>query len=195
MSDNLKRSLQSVDADLYCNDFGFFRVPIAKNIVYQDLENTYAIKELMDWSMRRDDDLARPLFVVPTNKQEGFTHTDWFDALVHTTNIKGESDVIGRNNTLFTLALIGYTEGWEEERTANFLDEFNSRLDQPMCAADLRSTCRSAYSGRDSGPSKAYVEALLALYAVDGETYTVSFGNRTWYKFKKEREERKWSHY
>ncbi|MER1987412.1 MAG: primase C-terminal domain-containing protein [Solibacillus sp.] len=196
ISDNLKRSLKSVEADLYCNDFGFFRVPTKNNVVYVDLENTYTMHELIQWSMRRDDDQERPLFVVPTKKENlDLTRTDWFIALAHTTNIKGETGVIGRNNTLFTLALIGFAEGWDVERTENFLDEFNSRLDNPIGAADLKMTLHSAYSGKYSGPSKEYVETLLALHVKNGQEFTVSFGNRAWYKFKKEREDRTRSHY
>ncbi len=196
ISDNIKRSLKSVEADIYCNDFGFFRVPTKDNVVYVDLNNTYTMHELIQWSMRRDDDIERPLFVVPTKKENpDLTRTDWFDALVHTTNIKGETGVIGRNNTLFTLALIGFAEGWEFERTENFLDEFNSRLHNPMGAADIKATLDSAYSGKYTGPSKEYVETLLALHVKNGKEFTVSFGNRAWYKFKKNREDRTRSHY
>ena len=196
ISDNLKRSLQSVEADLFCNDFGFFRLPTADNLVYHDLTNTYNMATLIDWSMRKDDDIARPLFVVPTKKTSmSVTHADWFDALVHTVNIKGEKGVLGRNNTLFTLALIGYAEGWDMARTENFLDEFNSRLTCPLPGQDLTPILRSAYSGKYNGPSKEYVEAILALYVQDGDQYNVSFGNKAWYKFKKEREDRKRSHY
>lgn len=196
ISDNIKRSLKGIDADIYCNDFGFFRVPTKENVVYIDLENTYTMHELIQWSMRRDDDIARPLFVVPTKKQQqDLTRTHWFAALVHTTNIKGESGVIGRNNTLFTLALICFADGWDMDRTENFLDEFNSRLNNPIAVAELKSTLHSAYSGKYSGPSKEYVETLLALHVPNGNDFTVSFGNRAWYKFKKDRDDRKRSHY
>ena len=195
ISDNIKRSLKGVDADIYCNDFGFFRVPTKENVVYIDLENTYTMHELIQWSMRRDDDIARPLFVVATKKQhQDLTRTDWFAALVHTTNIKGESGVIGRNNTLFTLALICFADGWDMERTENFLDEFNSRLNNPMAVAELTSTLHSAYSGKYFGPSKEYVETLLALHVPNGNDFTVSFGNRAWYKHKKARKDRERSH-
>lgn len=196
ISDNLKRSLKSIEADLYCNDFGFFRVPTKENLVYVDLDNTYTMQELIHWSMRQDDDLERPLFVMPTKKQYvDLTRTDWFDALVHTTNIKGEKGVIGRNNTLFTIALIGFSEGWNMERTANFLDEFNSRLDYPIGKADLKAILNSAYSGKYNGPSKEYVEDLLKLHVPNGAQFNVTFGQSAWYKFKKDRENRQRSHY
>lgn len=196
ISDNLKRSLQSVEADLFCNDFGFFRLPTEKNVVYKDFANQYSMAALINWSMRQDDDTKRPLFVVPTKKnKQSVVHTEWFDALVHTVNIKGNKGMLGRNNTLFTLALICYAEGWDLERTENFLDEFNTRLQEPLNGQDLYAVLQSAYSGKYSGPSKEYVEAILALHVKNGEQYTVSFGSRAWYKFKKEREDRTRSHY
>lgn len=196
ISDNLKRSLQSVEADLFCNDFGFFRLPKKSNIVYHDLTNTYTMATLINWSMRKDDDLSRPLFVVPTKKTKmSVMHTEWFEALVHTVNIKGDKGVLGRNNTLFTLALICYAEGWDMERIENFLDEFNSRLQQPLNGQDLYAILQSAYSGKYNGPSKEYVEAILELHVLNGDRFNVSFGNTAWYKFEKKREERKRSHY
>ena len=196
ISDNLKRSLKSIEADQYCNDFGFFRVPTRDNLVYVNLDNTYTMHELIQWSMRQDDDIDRPLFVMPTPKKDvNITRMDWFDALVHTTNIKGEKGVIGRNNTLFTLALIGFSEGWDIQRTANFLDEFNTRLQQPLKVQDLNAIVNSAYSGKYNGPSKEYVEALLELHVLNGDQFNVTFGKTAWYKFKKDREDRKRSHY
>jgi len=196
ISDNLKRSLKSVEADPYCNDFGFFRMPKENNIVYKDFSNIYTMSTLICWSMRQDDDIQRPLFVVPTNKKnESVMHTEWFDALVHTVNINGEKGKLGRNNTLFTLALICYAEGWEMERAENFLDEFNIRLRTPLNGQDLRAILNSAYSGKYSGPSKEYVEELLVLHVKNGHQFKVSFGSNAWYKFKKNREDRVRSHY
>ncbi len=196
ISNNLKRSLQGVEADVFCNDFGFFRLPNEKNVVYKDLNNLYTVSALIDWSMRQDDDIQRPLFVLPTKKhKQSVINAEWFDALVHTVNIKGDKGVLGRNNTLFTLALICYAEGWDLERTENFLDQFNTRLQEPLDAQSLYVIIESAYSGKYNGPSKEYVEALLALHVKNGQSYTVSFGSRVWYKFKKNREDRTRSHY
>ena len=43
ISDNLKRSLKTVDADPFCNDFGFFRIPKTDNIAWMQLDQTYNI--------------------------------------------------------------------------------------------------------------------------------------------------------
>ena len=196
ISDNLKRSLQSVEADLFCNDFGFFRVPKPSNIVYSQYDTTYSVAEFINWSMRRDDDVQRPLFVVPSKgaQQVSIMHTEWFQALIHAVDIKGKKGQIGRNNTLFTLALACLQEGWAQDRTMDFLDEFNSRLTYPLSGSSLRAVLASAYSGKYYGPAKDYVEELLATY-VPHRTFDVKLGEKGWYKFKKAREDRERSHY
>ena len=195
ISDNLKRSLKSVEADPFCNDFGFFRVPKPSNIVFSQLDKTYSIAEFINWSMRRDDDIERPLFVVPTPgaKKVSVMQTEWFQSLIHAVDIKGKKGQIGRNNTLFTLALVCLQEGWAKDRTMDFLDEFNYRLNYPLSGASLKSVVESAYSGKYHGPAKEYVEELLATY-VPNRTFEVQLGGKGWYKFKKAREDRERSH-
>ena len=196
ISDNLKRSLKSVEADPFCNDFGFFRLPKPSNIVFCQLDITYSMDDFINWSMRQDDDMERPLFVVPTSgaKKVSIMHTEWFNALIHAVDIKGKKGQIGRNNTLFTLALACLQEGWSKDRTMDFLDEFNYRLNSPLTGSSLKSVLESAYSGKYHGPAKEYVEELLAIY-VPHRTFDVQLGAKCWYKFKKERSERERSHY
>ena len=196
IADNLKRSLKSVGADIYCNDFGFFRMPNSENIVWFDETAVYAPDYLIDWSIRRNDDNDRPLFVVPTPsaKKASIMDTEWFQALIHAVDIKGKKGHIGRNNTLFTLALACLQEGWSKDRTMDFLDEFNYRLNCPLSGSSLKKILESAYSGKYHGPAKEYVEELLAIY-VPHRTFDVQLGGKGWYKFKKAREDRKRSHY
>ena len=98
---------------------------------------------LIDWSKRRDDDIDRPLFVVPTPgaKKVSVMDTDWFNALIHAVDIKGKKGQIGRNNTLFTLALVCLQEGWSKDRTMDFLDEFNYRLNLVSSGSSLKKIC------------------------------------------------------
>lgn len=196
ISDNLKRSLKSVEADPFCNDFGFFRVPKASNLIFSQLDNTYSMAELINWSMRQDDDIERPLFVVPSKGASSISimRTEWFDALVHAVDIKGKKGQIGRNNTLFTLALICLQEGWSKEKAMNFLDGFNYRLKHPLSGSSLMAVLESAYSGKYNGPAKEYVEELLATY-VPNKKFEVKLGGKGWYKFKKAREDRQNSHF
>ena len=194
ISDNLKRSLKLVDADMYCNDFGFFRIPKAENIAYVDLNNTYTMYECMNWSMRRDDDLKRPLFVVPSKMQvTSLTQSEWFNELLHATDIKGEKGQMGRNNVLFTLALVCFQDGKDQSFAFDLLDQFNTNLRYPLSAQEVNTIIASAYSGKYKGAKKEYVEQLLALYV--RKDVRVHFGNKTWYKHKKAREDRKRSHY
>ncbi|SOC22071.1 primase-like protein [Ureibacillus xyleni] len=196
ISDNLKRSLKAVEADPFCNDFGFFRLPKADNIVWMQLENTYDMATLINWSTRFDDDLERPLFVVPSKlKATSVMDSEWFQALIHAVDIKGEKGQIGRNNTMFTLALVCFSEGWDKARTFDFIDEYNTRLRYSLKGADLRSIVESAYSGKYKGACKEYIEALLAIHVHKGQSIKVNFGKHVWYKFKKEREDRTRSHY
>lgn len=197
ISENLKRSLQCVDADPFCNDFGFFRIPKPDNIAWVQLDQTYSMKQLIDWSRRQDDDQARPLFVV----QSKFTYTsvmqsEWFTALIQAVDIKGEKGRLGRNNAMFTLALVCYSESWEKNRTYDFLDEYNSRLNYPLPLEDVENLLNSAYSGKYKGASKKYVEELLQEHVIGGSDIEVKFNHKSgWYKFKKERKNRVRSHY
>ena len=196
IADNLKRSLKKVEADLYCNDFGFFRVPKPSNIVHLQLEQTYKFDDLKDWSIRQDDDIHRPLFVVHSNsnKKADLTQTDWFRALIETVDIKGKKGQIGRNNLLFTLGLILLQEGYSKERTMDFLDEYNSRLSYPLSGAAVNTIVESVFSGKYNGAAREYVEALLATY-VPNKVFDVKLGNKGWYKFKKARVDRQNSHF
>lgn len=196
ISDNLKRSLKDVDADLFCNDFGFFRLPKASNIVFAQLDYTYSMAEFINWSTRCDDSIERPLFVVPTKlSKDSVIDSEWFQALVHAVDVKGQKGQIGRNNTLFTLALVCFSEGWDKSRTLDFIDEYNYRLRYPLPGATIHSILNSAYSGKYKGASKEYIETLLALHVYNGQSISVNTGRHVWYKFKKEREDRTRSHY
>ena len=195
IANNLKLSLSSVNADMYCNDFGFFRMPNAHNVVWYS-EARYTVKELINWSMRQDDEESRTLFVVPHKMtSRSVMESEWFAALLHATDIKGQKGQIGRNNTLFTLALVCYQEGMDKGRAYDLLDEFNSNLRYPLSVFDMRATLNSAYCGKYNGASRSYVESLLETYVVGGSDFTVSLGSTYWYKHKKERKDRVRSHY
>lgn len=192
---NLKQSLHCVEADPFCNDFGFFRMPTEQNIVFKQLQVRYSFNELIEWSIRFNDNHEQSLFVLPTLPKSPLklTQTEWFYALVQGINIKGKKGQLGRNNTLFTLALACYADGWDFDRTFDFLDEQNTRLTYPLPMREVHTLLTSAYSGKYTGPSKQYVEILLEQYTnvqIKVQTKPV-----TWYKFKKSRDQRVKSHY
>lgn len=121
--------------------------------------------------------------------------SEWFAALLHATDIKGQKGQIGRNNALFTLALVCYQEGMDKGRAYDLLDEFNSNLNYLLSVFDMRATINSAYCGKYNGASRSYVEALLETYVVGGSEFSVSLGSTYWYKHKKARKDRVRSHY
>ena len=196
ISDNIKRSLQSVDADMYCNDFGFFRMPNSQNIEWFDETAIYHPATLIKWSQQKDDDLGRSLYIVPQKMHvTSLIHSEWFNKLIHATDVKGEKGQIGRNNVLFTLALVCFQDGQENSLTFDLLDQYNTNLRYPLTAQDMKAIISSAYSGRYKGAKKEYVEQLLALYVQGAENIPLYFGNKVWYKHKKAREDRQRSHY
>ena len=201
ISQNIKMSLNQINADLYCNDFGFFRIPNSQNIAWIDETAIYSFDTLLNWSMRQDDDKGRKLFTVfpglklPEGVKLTNSLSDWFNALLHTTNIKGSKGQIGRNNTIFTMALICMSEGKKEDVTLDLLDEYNSRLEYPLAAKEVKSAVKSAYSGKYQGANKDYVMQLLQQYVPNSDSFNVKLGNcKGWYKHKKERSERVRSH-
>ena len=194
IANNLKRSLQSVDADLYCNDFGFFRAPNVQNIEWFDETAIYTRDSLIEWSKRCDDDLQRPLFVVPSKKQAtSLTESEWFHQLVSIKHIKGKKGHIARNNLLFTIALTCLQDGKDRSWTFDLLDQCNSNFQQPLSVKEVNTIINSAYSGKYRGPKKEYIEHFLARYVKEGASICVRLGNY-WHKHKKAREERQRSH-
>ncbi|MER2112508.1 MAG: primase C-terminal domain-containing protein [Solibacillus isronensis] len=195
IAENLKRSLASVEADMYCNDFGFFRMPNSRNVKWFNEYAIYDPAALIAWSQRKDADRGRQLYVVPQKTASpSLLNTDWFHQLLQTTDVKGEKGQIGRNNYLFTLALVCYQDARDQSYAFDLLDQFNSRLRTPLPAKDLNTIVESAYSGRYHGPKKEYIEQLIELYAPQHADIKVSFGQTTWYKHKKARKDRERSH-
>ena len=192
ISNNLKKSLAAVDADIYCNDFGFFRMPNANNIVWFNENALYSASELISYSQRKDDDAGRQLFVVPSKLTvTNVIHSEWFSALVNTTDVKGQKGQLGRNNLLFTLALVCLSSGKSEEYAFDLIDQVNANFKYPLKGSALYTIAASAYSGKYKGAKKEYIEHLLQLYVVGD--FEVNFGGG-WYKHKKARADRQRSH-
>lgn len=195
ISNNIKRSLRSVDADLLCNDFGFFRMPNQKNIVFYQPEYIYSVAELIAWSQRQDDNLNRSLFTVHvSHNQNKLTDSQWFQALLHTKSVRGAKGKIGRNNVMFTLALACYSDGLSERETYDLLDVYNSSLNVSIPHGEVQSIVNSAYSGKYQGPKSEYIKELLEIHVPKSKSIPVTVGALGWYKHKKERADRVRSH-
>lgn len=196
ISNNIKNSLKNVQADQFCNDFGFFRIPKSSNIVFYQPEQTYSVHTLIDWSMRKDDDANRPLFVVPKkNSNIALSQTEWFYALLNTSKVRGKKGELGRNNIMFTLALAYYQEGKSKEDAYNLMDVYNSNLENPLKNNEIKTLVNSAYSGKYKGPKAEYIRELLDLHVPGSSSISVCLGSNGWYKHKKKREDRQRSHY
>lgn len=192
IADNIKRSLRAVDADLYCNDFGFFRLPTEQNIVSCQLDSVYSVQQFIDFSSRMDDQQERPLFAPKVaTTHNAWKNSEWFQAIVQNTAILGKKGQMGRNNAMFTIALACYEDGQSYDQAFNLLDEWNSNLHKPLKNAEVRRICQSAYSGKYNGPQLDYIQQLLETYHHEPITIQRKSG---WYKHKKDRKDRKRSH-
>lgn len=189
ISRNIKRSLECIDADPCCNDFGFFRLPSKKNVIWTNLEQTYSIKQLINWSSSFDE--GEPLYHPKVDAKNPF-YQEWIEALLKMRNVKGKKSKIGRNNALFTLALVCYQGGLSITVAQDYLEELNNRFAPSLRFPELMTVLQSAYSGKYHGASYEYLVSLLKLYAPNERIPTFS---TNWYKFKKPRENRIRSHF
>lgn len=189
ISRNLKQSLHVIDADLYCNDFTFFRMPNTKNVVWSHLDQTYSIQHFIEWSSTFDD--GEDLFHKQTEAKNPY-HQEWIEALLKMRNVKGKKDRIGRNNALFTLALVCYQAGLGEQVAQDYLEQLNNQFSPSLRFNELYTILQSAFSGKYQGASYEYLVTLLKTYAPNEPIPTIS---ANWYKFKKTRAERVRSHF
>lgn len=193
---NMRKALSNyLPIDMACSNFGFYRIPNEHNVIYFDdcPANNDSLKA---WSIKQSKENNRAhlsLVVNNDESQEKAIHTEWYNALINSTEIAPGEFVSGRNNTLFTLALANYQSGVSFEAAYNTLDQFNSQLDYPLSIQEFNRTIKSAYSGRYDGPSKEYVEFLIERWTDSKVKYKSNF--KGWYKFKKNREDRVRSHY
>ncbi|MBC1746928.1 plasmid replication protein [Listeria seeligeri] len=205
ISRNLKHAFsQHLPAvDLGCNDFGFFRAPSTKNIVFENLANQIKYTDLISWSKVYSQKTNRPglklvqksaSFAVATNQQ-------WFQQLVQLTNIRGHKGQYGRNNAVFTLALACYSSNKSYEEAYNFLDEFNTNLQDSLSQREVEKILVSAYSGKYKGANLEYIQGILETYYPNIEIKdSTAFifekqGTRVFRKHRKARNERQYSHF
>ncbi|EHO5110643.1 plasmid replication protein [Listeria welshimeri] len=189
--------------DRGCNDFGFFRAPNTKNIIFENLANQFSYKELMSWSKIYSQKHNKPgLKVVPSQDSYAIAiNQSWFQQLVQLTNIKGRKGQFGRNNAFFTLALACYSSDKSYEEAYDFLDEFNTNLQDSLSQREIERVLKSAYSGKYKGASLEYIKGILESYQTDSEMkHSTAFifeqtGNRVFRKHRKARENRTYSHF
>lgn len=196
LANNILAALKKViPVDLNCNPFGFYRMPNDTNIKFFDDEPANT-NRLLSWSMEFEKKEKKAKFhvVYGSSNAEAFdmTSSEWYLALIHSTEIHRGHYAAGRNNALLTLAIANYASGKEFEEAYDELDQFNSNLEYPLSKRDFHTVLRSAYSGKYKGPKREYVEGLLNMWTDGSAQFR---GREGWYKFKKPREARVRSHY
>lgn len=197
VASNVLESLSRyVPIDMNCNQFGFYRIPNDKNIIYFDDEKVET-SSLIEWSKAYEHEIKKQKFhVIYGGKHSSecqYVASDWYRALLKAVNIRSGEYASSRNNALLTLALANYADGIDYETAYDVLDQWNSALKQPLPLKEFERTLKSAYSGKYKGVQRYYVESLLVNWT-DGSA-TFNGKQNGWYKFAKPREERERSHY
>lgn len=176
--------------DTGANHFGFFRMPNEENIkdINEDAVEDFA--RLMKWSLQQDEvktPKARRTLQLLTDQVD----TAWFRALTEAKVPCAGHNGYGRNNVLFTLCLAMFSSSRSEADAYDYADQWNSGQLDPLKDREVQNVVRSAYSGRYHAATKEYIQELVNRYAPGVQ---VQGSLRTWYKFKKDREDRQYSH-
>ncbi|MGJ0021940.1 primase C-terminal domain-containing protein [Streptococcus dysgalactiae] len=200
ISQNLRNYFsQNLPVDMTCNHFGIARMPRTDNVEFYHADYTYSFQEWLDWSMKQSDlpfPSKKPNLTVISGS-EGVKQIDepWYGLLMRESNIKGAKDVMGRNNVLFTLALANFSSGVSQGDCEVALNDFNLQLDEPLSTGELLKLVASAYSGKYEAASRDYITLLCRAWVNKELKPSDLFIKQGWYKFKKKRADRKYSHY
>lgn len=187
--------------DMGCNHFGIARMPRTDNVLYFDANNCRSFGDWINWSIKQADSLDnRPVhmqLISKRNSESRQIDEPWFDLLLRRGQIHGEKGVLGRNNTLLTLALAFLSSGKGKQNCEYNLYQFNSRLDQPLKDTEVQRIIDSTYSGKYKAAQRAYITRLVQNWVDSSLSEQDLFKNNSkgWYKFAKPREERKNSHF
>ncbi|RRA59971.1 replication protein RepR [Streptococcus agalactiae] len=199
ISQNLRNHFnQTLPVDLTCNHFGIARMPRTDNIEFFHADYIYSFQEWLDWSMKQSDlpfPSKKPNLTVISGTA-GVKQIDepWYAMLMNESNIKGAKALMGRNNVLFTLALANFSSGVSQGDCEVVLNAFNLALDEPVSTSELLKLVSSAYSGKYEAASRDYITLLCRAWVNEKLKHTDLFIHQRWYKFKKQRSERKNSH-
>lgn len=189
---------QSLPVDVTCNHFGIARIPRTDNVEFFHEDYTYSFQEWLDWSMKQSD-LPFPgkkpnLTVIAGTAGVKQIDEPWYKMLMNESNIKGAKALMGRNNVLFTLALANFSSGVSQGDCEVILNDFNLRLDEPIASGELLKLIASAYSEKYEAASRDYIMLLCKSWVNENLKASDLFIKQGWYKFKKKRTERKYSH-
>ena len=191
---------ENLPVDRMCNHFGIARFPTKENIVYYDKNNVYNFSAWLDWSIKEADRLGNSkkneLYVISGSKGIKQIEERWFNLLLNVnTKLKGQKDLLGRNNVLFTLALACYSSGLSEEECENKLQIFNDNLEEALKEKEYKTIIKSAYSSKYTSANRDYILMLCHTWIDESLTSKDLFTYQVWTKFKKKRTERTRSHF
>lgn len=199
ISQNLRHYFaQSLPVDMTCNHFGIARIPRTDNVEFFHEDYKYSFQEWLNWSMKQSDlpfPSKKPNLTVITGTA-GIKQIDepWYKMLMNESNIKGAKALMGRNNVLFTLALANFSSGVSQSDCEDVLADFNGQLDEPVASGELLKLIASAYSEKYEAASRDYITILCKAWVNENLKASDLFAKQGWYKFKKKRTERKYSH-
>lgn len=200
ISQNLRNYFaQTLPVDMTCNHFGIARMPRTDNVEFFHADYTYSFQEWLDWSMKQSDlpfPSKKPNLTVIAGS-EGVKQVDepWYQLLMNKATIKGAKALMGRNNVLFTMALANFSSGVSQGDCECILNDFNLRLDEPLSTGELLKLIASAYSGKYEAASRDYITILCKAWVNQDLKGSELFIKQGWYKFKKKRADRVYSHY
>lgn len=202
ISQNIREALAEVipGVDLGCNHFGITRFPTKENVVYFDENQVSNFDSWIQWSMKRTADkqeVAKNKHKIVMLDKKEYRQIDepWFDLLLRNVKIIGKKSVLGRNNMLFTLGLAYYSSKVSYTTCLYNLEQVNENLDNPLTQRELEKIIKSAYSEKYQAASRDFVRELCQTWISEGITDKELFIQRKgWWKFKKARADRKYSH-
>src|SRR5699024_11454326 len=84
----------------------------------------------------------------------------WLELLLRNVIIIGQKSVLGRNNTIFTLALAYYSSNKSYTACLYNLEQVNENLDNPLKQSELEKIIKSAYSDKYQGASRDFIREL-----------------------------------
>lgn len=184
--------------DFMCNHFGVSRIPRIDNIVYFDPNNCFSFNA---WKTKYNDfnSLSTVKFFndadICTKKElpnKLQTSEKWFKLLLQSTDIKGQRNTYGRNNVIFTLALACYASQYPKAKCYQIIFKFNKQLKAPLSKNEVEKTINSAYSGKYQAASSFYIKKLSQQWLQANNK--IYFNRYYWYKHKKQRCNRIYSH-
>ncbi|HBI2075889.1 TPA: primase C-terminal domain-containing protein [Enterococcus faecalis] len=203
ISKNIRECLEKalIGIDTGCNHFGIARFPNKENIVYFEKEHQYTFEQWMNWSMKVSADKQceekenQKVIVFPKRSVIRQVDEPWFDLLIRQRKIIGGDGRLGRNNTVFTLALAHYSSEISYDSCYDSLCWFNEQLKEPLEEKEYRKVIQSAYSGNYQAANREFIFELCQEWiSSDIQEKDLFIPRKSWWKFKKPREQRKYSH-